>query len=147
VVVDLCCGSGAVGAALLAAEPSIELHAADLDPVAVRCARRNVPRVHQGDLFEALPGDLRGRVDLVTVNAPYVPTGELELMPREARLHEPRSALDGGHDGLEVLRRAAAEAPSWLAPGGRVVVEAAESQEAALREHAGETPLTVTTAA
>jgi release factor glutamine methyltransferase len=145
VVVDLCCGSGAVGAALLAAEPSIELHAADLDPAAVRCARRNVARVHQGDLFAALPATLRGRVDLVTVNAPYVPTGELGLMPREARLHEPRSALEGGHDGLDVLRRAVADAPAWLAAGGQVVVEAADSQEAALREHAGETPLTVVT--
>src|SRR3712207_5303653 len=94
VVVDLCCGSGAVAAALLAAEPSIELHAADLDPVAVRCARGNVERVHQGDLFEALPDALRGQVDLVTFNAPYVPTPELDLLPREARLYEPRSALD-----------------------------------------------------
>jgi release factor glutamine methyltransferase len=141
-VVDLCCGSGAVGAALLSAEPSIELHAADSDPVAVRCARRNVERVHQGDLFEALPGALRGRVDLVTVNAPYVPTGELDLLPREARLHEPRSALDGGPDGLEVLRRAVAAAPAWLAPGGRVVCEASEEQAPVLL--AGADPILLT---
>ena len=64
----------------------------------------------------------------MTVNAPYVPTGELDLLPREARLHEPRSALDGGPDGLEVLRRAVAAAPAWLAPGGRVVCEASEAQ-------------------
>ena len=127
-VVDLCCGSGAVGAALLAAEPSIELHAADSDPVAVRCARRNVERVHQGDLFEALPGSLRERVNLITVNAPYVPTHELDLLPREARLYEPRSALDGGPDGLGVLRRAVAAAPGWVAPGGRMVCEASDEQ-------------------
>ena len=142
-VVDLCCGSGAVGAALLAAEPSIELHAADSDPVAVRCARRNVERVHQGDLFEALPGALRGRIDLVAVNAPYVPTGELDLLPREARLYEPRSALDGGPDGLEVLRRAVASAPAWLAPGGRVVCEASEAQAYVLLADAAPGMLTV----
>ncbi len=136
VVVDLCCGSGAVGAALLAAEPTIELHSADSDPGAVRCARRNVERVHQGDLFEALPDALRGRIDLVTVNAPYVPTGELGLLPREARLYEPRSALDGGPDGLEVLRRAVAAAPGWLAPGGRIVCEASEAQAGALEADA-----------
>ena len=136
VVADLCCGSGAVGAALLAGQPTIELHAADSDPVAVRCARRNVERVHRGDLFDPLPASLRGRIDLVTVNAPYVPTGELDLLPREARLYEPRSSLDGGPDGLGVLRRAVAAAPDWLAPGGRVVCEASEKQAAELEAEA-----------
>ena len=128
VVVDLCCGSGAVGAALAASRPSIELHAADLDPRAVGCARRNVARVYEGDLFEPLPGSLRGRVDLLTVNAPYVPSAEIGLMPREARLHEPRSALDGGADGLAVLRRAVAGAPSWLGAGGALVAEVSAAQ-------------------
>jgi release factor glutamine methyltransferase len=100
--------------------------------VAVRCARRNVERVHQGDLFEALPASLCERVDLVTVNAPYVPTDQLDVLPREARLYEPRSALDGGADGLGVLRRAVAAAPDWLAPGGRVVCEASETQASVL---------------
>ena len=70
-----------------------ELYAVDCDPAAVRCARRNLPAagtVCQGDLFDALPRDLRGRVDLLVVNAPYVPTGELDLLPAEARDHEPR---------------------------------------------------------
>jgi release factor glutamine methyltransferase len=140
VVVDLCCGSGAVGAALMAAIPSVELHAADLDPAAVRCARRNVERVYEGDLFEALPPALRGRVDLVAVNAPYVPSREVELLPREARLHEPRQALDGGADGLEVLRRVIAGASAWLAPEGRLVTEATGAQAPAVSEaaaHAG----------
>jgi len=77
VVVDLCCGTGALGAALSARWPEAEVHAADSDPVAVACARRNLPpeRVHEGDLYDALPGELRGRVDLLVVNAPYVPTG------------------------------------------------------------------------
>jgi release factor glutamine methyltransferase len=136
VVVDLCCGSGAVGAALLAALGPLELHAVDIDPAAVRCARRNLAgtgaRVHLGDLYEPLPADLRGRVDLLLANAPYVPTDAVGLMPPEARLHEPLVALDGGADGLSVLRRVIAGAPEWLAPGGRVLVESGEEQAAAL---------------
>ena len=136
VVVDLCCGSGAVGAALLAVADSIELYATDLDPAAVRCARRNLPRVYEGDLFEPLPGALRGRVDLLAVNAPYVPSAEVALLPREARLYEPRAALDGGADGLDVLRRVIEAAPEWLAPEGRLVTEASEAQTPALFEAA-----------
>ena len=130
VVVDLCCGSGAVGAALSAAIGGVDLYAVDVDPVAVRCARRNLPadRVLEGDLFDPLPTTLRGSVDLLVVNAPYVPVGELHLMPPEARDHEPRTALDGGHDGLDVHRRVAAGARRWLRPGGRLVVETSERQ-------------------
>ncbi|WP_055612466.1 putative protein N(5)-glutamine methyltransferase [Streptomyces phaeochromogenes] len=131
VVVDLCCGSGAVGAALAAALPGAELHAADVDPAAVRCARRNVgagARVHEGDLFEALPRALRGRIGILAANVPYVPTGEVGLLPPEARDHEPLVALDGGGDGLDVLRRVAGEAPRWLAPGGSLLVETSERQ-------------------
>jgi release factor glutamine methyltransferase len=133
VVVDLCCGSGAVGAALLAELDVAELHAADVDPRAVACARRNLgpERVHEGDLFDALPDRLRGRVDLLVVNAPYVPTDGLALMPPEARLHEPRVALDGGPDGLDLHRRVAAGAPAWLAPGGRLLLETSERQATA----------------
>ncbi|MFV8183024.1 putative protein N(5)-glutamine methyltransferase [Streptomyces sp. AF1B] len=129
VVVDLCCGSGAVGAALARALGPVELHAADLDPAAVRCARRNIDgHVHQGDLFDALPDDLRGRIDILAANVPYVPTDQVDLLPAEARDHEPLSALDGGPDGLDTLRRVAAEAPQWLAPGGCVLVETSERQ-------------------
>ena len=121
VVVDLCCGSGAVGAALAAAVDGLELYAVDIDAVAVHCARRNVVgggQVYEGDLYEPLPRALRGRVDLLAVNAPYVPTDAVALMPPEARLHESRVALDGGADGLDVQRRIAADAAAWLAPGG-----------------------------
>jgi release factor glutamine methyltransferase len=132
VVVDLCCGSGAVGAALAAALGSVELHAADIDPAAVRCARRNIldagGQVHTGDLFEALPGDLRGRVDILAANVPYVPTDEIGLLPAEARHHEPLVALDGGSDGLDLLRRVTTEAPEWLAPGGCLLIETSERQ-------------------
>ena len=132
VVVDLCCGSGAVGAALIAALGPVELYAADIDPAAVRCARRNVAaaggQVYEGDLYEPLPAALRGRVDLLAANVPYVPTDELGLLPPEARVHEPLVALDGGADGLDVLRRVAAAAPLWLAPGGHLLFETSERQ-------------------
>ncbi|WP_345566384.1 putative protein N(5)-glutamine methyltransferase [Streptomyces plumbiresistens] len=138
VVVDLCCGSGAVGAALAAALGPVELHAADIEPAAVRCARRNVAgvggQVHTGDLFDALPGELRGRVDILAANVPYVPTGEVAFLPAEARDHEPLVALDGGTDGLDVLRRVAAEALRWLAPGGCLLVETSERQAPAAVE-------------
>ncbi|MET9799564.1 putative protein N(5)-glutamine methyltransferase [Streptomyces sp. NPDC006368] len=132
VVVDLCCGSGALGAALVAAVDGAALYATDIDPAAVRCARRNVGavggRVYEGDLYEPLPDALRGRVDLLLANVPYVPTEEVELLPAEARVHEARVALDGGADGLDVLRRVTAEAASWLAPGGSLLFETSERQ-------------------
>ncbi|TDC23011.1 putative protein N(5)-glutamine methyltransferase [Streptomyces sp. 8K308] len=135
VVLDLCCGSGALGAALAALLDGAEVHAADLDPAAVRCARRNLEgaggRVHRGDLYAALPAALRGRVDVLVANVPYVPTGEVALLPAEARDHEPLLALDGGADGLAVLRRVADGAPGWLAPGGHLLVETSERQAAA----------------
>lgn len=130
VVVDLCCGSGALGAALAAALPDAQVYAADIDPAAVACARRNLPpdRVFAGDLFGALPAELRGRIDVLAVNAPYVPTDSVALMPPEARLYEAPVALDGGADGLAVQRRVAVGAPGWLAPRGHLLVETSERQ-------------------
>ncbi|MFW0787471.1 putative protein N(5)-glutamine methyltransferase [Gordonia sp. CPCC 206044] len=131
-VVDLCCGSGAVGRALAEQVPGVVLHAADLDPVAVACATRNLGpvggRAVCGDLFAALPPELRGTVDVVVVNAPYVPTDEIALMPPEARDHEPRAALDGGADGVEIHRRVAVEVGDWLRPGGYVLIETSPGQ-------------------
>ena len=141
VVVDLCCGSGAVGVALAASLGRAELHAADIDPAAVQCARRNVAaaggRVYQGDLYGPLPARLRGRVDILAANVPYVPSGDVGLLPSEARAHEPRVALDGGADGLDVLRRVAAGAPLWLAPGGHLLVETSERQAPRAAEAVG----------
>jgi release factor glutamine methyltransferase len=132
VIVDLCCGAGAIGAALAATVDRAEVHAADIDPAAVRCARRNLPgpggHVYQGDLYEPLPAALRGRVGVLVANVPYVPTEEIGFLPPEARAHEPRAALDGGADGLDVLRRVGAGAPEWLRPGGHLLIETSESQ-------------------
>jgi release factor glutamine methyltransferase len=131
-VLDLCCGSGALGAALAARVPGITLHAADNDPTAVACARDNLHpyrgHVHQGDLFAPVPQALQGRLDLILANVPYVPTPDLPLLPAEARLYEPPTALDGGPDGLAVFRRVVAAAPHWLAPNGRLLSEVAEHQ-------------------
>jgi release factor glutamine methyltransferase len=147
-VVDLCCGSGAIAAALAAVMTGIELYATDLDPAAVGCAARNlkdVGLVYLGDLYEPLPAALRGRVDLLVCNAPYVPTDAIDFMPAEARLHEARIALDGGPDGLDIQRRVAAGAPYWLAPAGHLLIETSVDQApltAAAFEDAG---LTATT--
>ena len=151
-VVDLCCGSGALGAAVLAAHPGIRLHAADIDPIAVRCARRNLPQrcaVHVGDLFEALPSALRGRVDVLLANVPYVPTAAIPALPAEARLHEPLDAVDGGPTGLRHISRVAVGAREWLVPGGSVLVECSERQADPVRglfRSAGLAPIAVTAA-
>ncbi len=132
VVVDLCCGSGALGLAVAAEVPYVTLIAVDIDPTAVACALRNLrpigATVSQGDLLDGLDPRLRGRIDVLIVNAPYVPTSEIEFMPAEARLHESRVALDGGVDGLEIHRRVASAAPVWLAPHGRLVTEVSRHQ-------------------
>ncbi|MEV6156122.1 putative protein N(5)-glutamine methyltransferase [Nonomuraea sp. NPDC052129] len=157
VILDLCCGTGAMGAALSATlhgkaalnrnREGVELHAADLHPAAVRCARRNLApiggHVYEGDLYEPLPATLRGRVDILIASPPYVPTEAIRLLPSEARVHEPLVALDGGADGLDVVRRVIAEASAWLAPGGHLLVETSERQASRTAEDmaaAGLTP-------
>jgi release factor glutamine methyltransferase len=132
VVLDMCCGSGAVGAVLAARLERAEVHAVDIEPAAARCARRNLAasggHVYEGDLYRPLPASLRGRVDVLVANAPYVPTEAIGLMPPEARLYEPRVALDGGDDGLDVQRRVAAPARTWLAPDGHLLIETSRRQ-------------------
>ncbi|MFK4728076.1 putative protein N(5)-glutamine methyltransferase [Agromyces mediolanus] len=131
-VLDLCCGVGAIGAVVLRDVPDVELVAVDLDEAAVAAARRNLEpigaTVRRGDLFAAVPERFADGFDVIAVNAPYVPTGEIQHMPPEAREHEHRLALDGGRDGLELHRRIAAEAPRRLRPGGALVIECAERQ-------------------
>ncbi len=158
-IVDMCCGTGAIGAALTlqltTARPmSIELYAVDIEPVAVRCARRNLATlkgetvdgitvdVHAlgGDLFDALPAALKGKVDVLVANAPYVPTAAIANMPPEARLHEAAVALDGGSDGLDIQRRIAAGCAEWLGPGGHLLIETSRQQapgSAGIFERAG----------
>ena len=128
VVVEMCCGVAPVAAVL--ERVAAEVHAADVSESALACAALNAPgaRLHQGDLFDALPGALAGRIDVLVANAPYVPTGRIAAMPAEAREHEPHVALDGGVDGVDLHRRLAVEAPDWLAPGGVLLIETSRDQ-------------------
>lgn len=136
VFLELCCGVGPVGASVGAGE----IHLGDLDAVALSCARVNVPsgHTHLSDLYGDLPAYLRRRIDVIAANAPYVPTDHIVLMPPEAREHELPMALDGGPDGVDLHRRIAAEAPSWLAPGGVLIIETSPAQapltEGAMRD-------------
>jgi release factor glutamine methyltransferase len=154
-VLDLCCGSGAAGAAVEAARGDVTVVAADIDPRSVACARQNLRRpehdahdkhdkhkahdensahdtsdenVFEGDLFDALPPAYRGRFDAIIANAPYVPTDEIDFMPRDARLHEPLTALDGGLGGTAIQARIARDAAGWLRPGGLLVIETSGRQ-------------------
>ncbi|WP_237762489.1 putative protein N(5)-glutamine methyltransferase [Arthrobacter sp. ERGS1:01] len=132
VVLDLCCGSGAVGAALARDIDGLVVHAADIDPAAVACAAENLAayggKAYCGDLFDAIPPALRGHFDVIAANAPYVPTDAIAYMPPEARLFEPDAALNGGVDGLDIQRRIAAAAAGWLRPGGFLLVETSVRQ-------------------
>ncbi|WP_198415808.1 putative protein N(5)-glutamine methyltransferase [Cryobacterium glaciale] len=137
VIVDLCCGSGAVATTLAAVRPDATVFAVDIDPIAVACARRNLADrglVFEGDLFAPLPASLTGRVDIIVANAPYVPTDEVAFMPVEARLFEPRASADGGDDGLDVQRRIAATSSQWLSPSGCLLVETGQRQAAQTAE-------------
>ncbi|MEV0954135.1 putative protein N(5)-glutamine methyltransferase [Promicromonospora sp. NPDC050249] len=154
-LVDLCCGCGALGGAvaarLLAAGRDVEIHAADVDPAAVTCAHDNLKALsddaaapgtgaltahtYAGDLADPLPAEVWGRVDILVANAPYVPTSAISLMPPEAREHEPHAALDGGDDGLVILRRVIDLAPRLLRPGGHLLIETSEGQVSAAVEH------------
>ncbi len=124
---DLCTGAGAVASHLRAEVPTAGVVGTDLDPAAAACARRNrVPTV-VGDLAEPVRPD--ARFDLVTAVAPYVPTDELRLLPADVVRYEPRLALAGGGDGLDVIRRIVGAAAERLTPGGWLVLEVGGGQD------------------
>ncbi|MFE5774973.1 hypothetical protein [Brachybacterium sp. NPDC056505] len=139
VLLELCAGVAPIASVSAARVPGIRLHAADVDPLPLESARANLPssaQLHLGDLFAAMPVVLRGAIDVIAAVPPYVPDGELALLPREAREHEPPRALRGGADGLDVARRILSEGPYWLAPGGRILLEMHVDQARTLRrEH------------
>lgn len=148
-VVDLCTGSGAIACALAARRPAWHVWAVDTAPRALACARANVARLGLGARVRVLDGDLfapltahlaAGEVDLVVANPPYLATPGLPDLPVEVRDWEPRAALDGGVDGLAVVRRLLREAPAWLRPGGRAVVEIGEEHGPAVAALAGADP-------
>lgn len=139
VVVDLCAGSGAVALSIAQERPDATVHATEIVPETAVVARENAERsglsdrvtILDGDLFGPLPKELRGRVDAVVSNPPYIPTADLAALPAEVAAFEPRVALDGGEDGLDVARRIMAEAREWLVPGGLLAMEVDASRAAA----------------
>jgi release factor glutamine methyltransferase len=136
-VLDLCAGSGAVGVAIAAERPELQVDLVELSPEAAAVARRNAEahaagraRVFCGDLFAAVAGQLR--YDAIAANPPYVPISHAEKLAPEIVDHEPHLALFAGADGLEVIRRIASGLPEWLTPGGCFVTEIDPSQGAAV---------------
>jgi len=117
---DLCTGSGAIAVHLLAAVPTASVVGVDVDLRSAICARGNGVRVVVADLDRPLPSR---SFDTVTAVAPYVPTGDLRFLPADVQRYEPRRSLDGGHDGLDLVRRIVASAARLLRSGGWLLVE------------------------
>jgi len=140
VIVDLGTGSANLAIALKHEFPDAAVHAVDVSSDALQVAKANVASagvqvvLHRGDLFDPVPADLRGKVDLVISNPPYIATTDYAALPDEVRDHEPAIALFAGRDGMSVLRRIIATAPAWLAPGGVLACEIGADQGAALQE-------------
>jgi release factor glutamine methyltransferase len=128
--IDLCTGCGAVAAHLAAELPSATVIGVDVDRTAAACARRNGVPALAADLDAPLRA--AGGADVVTAVAPYVPTAELAHLPRDVIRHEPTGALDGGADGLDLVRRVVAAAARLLHPGGRLLLELGGEQDAEL---------------
>jgi release factor glutamine methyltransferase len=130
---DLGCGTGAIAAALSARRPRWSVHASDLAPAAVRCARSNASRfhftAHRANWFDGLPRHLQGAFDIVIAHLPYVPTSHLPLLPRDYRAVEPSSTVDGGTDGLDPWRAVAGSCRAWLAGSGRLLTQVTADQE------------------
>lgn len=131
-IVDIGTGSGCIAVALAKALPAASLYATDLSPSALEIARRNAVRhgvaarmgFVAGDLFEPLKGlELERKVAAVVSNPPYIPERDLAGLQPEVGLYEPRLALAGGADGLEVYRRLLREAKEFLLPGGKLLME------------------------
>ncbi len=143
-VVDVGTGSGCVALSLAAEYPGAALVATDVSGGSLQVARENALRLgmegriefRRGVLLEALPPTLRGRVDLVVSNPPYVREGDFEGLPPEVRDHEPREALVAGPRGTEVHARLLAESPAWLKPGGWLLMECGADQGEELRDMA-----------
>jgi release factor glutamine methyltransferase len=123
IAVDLCTGAGAIAAVLAASVPTARVLATELDENAARCARRNGVEVFEGFLDDPLPRRFEHHVDLLTAVVPYVPTGSLHLLPRDVQAFEPRFALDGGVDGMDLLAEVARRSTARLRPGGWLLLE------------------------
>ena len=133
-VLDLCCGSGAIGVSIAVNAPSTRVTSIDKNDAPIDFTTRNAARhgvadrltVLQGDLFSPLPAD--ATFNVIACNPPYVTTSEIERLAADVKSYEPHAALDGGPDGLDVLRKIAANAPGRLKPGGWILFELSPEQ-------------------
>ncbi|MCA1597047.1 MAG: peptide chain release factor N(5)-glutamine methyltransferase [Chloroflexi bacterium] len=140
--VDVGAGTGAIPIGLARRLPAAEIAATDISPAALAVARRNVEslgvkdrvRLLEGSLMDPIPALWRGELDLMISNPPYIPSALIESLQPEVARYEPREALDGGNDGLAVIRELAAAAPGWLRPTGALMLEVGESQARAVLE-------------
>ena len=131
IAVDLCTGSGNIACSLAHELPNAQIFATDISPAACALALHNAESlglsdrlsVLEGNLGSALPADLKGRVELLISNPPYIPSGVLASMDAEVVDYEPALALDGGDDGLDIFRRILVVAQDFLCPAGIMAVE------------------------
>jgi len=133
-VLDLCTGSGAIGVSIAVNAPSARVTCIDQNDAPFQLATRNAAThgvadrvtVLQGDLFAPLPAG--AQFDVIACNPPYVTTAEIDCLAADVKSYEPHAALDGGPDGLDVLRRIVLEAPGRLKPGGWILFELSPEQ-------------------
>jgi release factor glutamine methyltransferase len=134
VIIDIGTGSGCLAVCLALAIPAGRVIATDISPAALSIAARNAERHRVGDRVEfrqtSLLGGLIGPAALIVSNPPYIPAGDIALLPPEVRSWEPLQALDGGPDGLDIVRALVADAPRVLAPGGWLIMEFGFGQRA-----------------
>jgi release factor glutamine methyltransferase len=126
---DVCTGSGAIAVHLMRERPTAHVVGLDIDEQAAACARSNGVSVAVGD---AGAPPVRGSLDVVTMVAPYVPTDELAFLAADVRRYEPREALDGGADGLEIVRRVVAACAGRMRPEGWLLLELGGDQDEVL---------------
>jgi release factor glutamine methyltransferase len=152
-VLDLCTGSGCVAVAVAKNAKAAKVTATDISPAAIAIAHENVARHDLADRVEILESDLFTKIpqgatfDVIAGNPPYIPTAEIDLLEAEVSQHEPRLALDGGADGLSLLRRIIQSAPQYAAPQGMLLLEftpeQADSLKTMLIEHGGYDEITI----
>lgn len=139
-VLDIGTGSGCVAVALAVNIPDARVTAVDVSSAALEVAQRNAERhgvdhrvqFLEGDLFASLADD--ARFDAIVSNPPYVRTNEIPELQPDVRLSEPHGALDGGEDGLDIIRRIVDNAPDWMVPGGALMIECSPEQADLVRE-------------
>ena len=140
--VEIGCGTGVVAVSLALEVPRLAVWAVDANPAAVSLSRRNAHRhgvegrvtVLEGSRFDPVPKHLKGELDLVVSNPPYVRSGEIPELAAEVKDYDPHLALDGGPDGLRFYRALASGVGAWLRPGGALAVEIGAEQGADVPE-------------